>query len=311
MMLPVRELPPSSARFHLTFQKLFSAGFRRRTHILMALVSLVFLFPSLNITAAWSDTDRPVALRDVAFDQKVNAQLPLNLVFLNEAGKSVRLGEYFSEKPVILALIYYDCQDLCPLVLENLARTLRAISFDAGKQFEVLVVSFDPRDLPSVAAAKKAEFVQRYRRSEAVQGLHFLTGEEASIRSLTGAVGFRYSYDATTGQYGHAAGIVVLTPQGKISRYFYGIEYSPRDLRLSLVEASENKIGTPVDQLLLFCYHYDPTTGKYSVVIMNVLRLAGLATVLILGAFVLVMLRRERSSRVKTEQSSNELRPYG
>lgn len=278
-----------------------------------ALVVLLFfpLLLLLHIAPARSDTDRPSALRDVGFDQKLNTQVPLDLVFLNEAGKSIQPRDFFGEKPVILTLVYYDCQDLCPLVLENLARTLRAISFDAGKQFELLVVSFDPRDLPSVAAAKKAEFVQRYARRGADKGLHFLTGEEAPIRSLTGAVGFRYSYDATTGQYGHAAGIVVLTPQGKISRYFYGIEYSPRDLRLSLVEASENKIGSPIDQLLLFCYHYDPTTGKYSVVIMNVLRLAGLATVLILGAFVLVMLRRERSSRVKTEQSSNELRPYG
>ena len=280
--------------FHLIFQKLFSPGFRRRTRILMALVSLVFLFPSLNLVTAWSDTDRPSALRDVAFDQKLNTQIPLDQMFLDETGKSARLGDYFSEKPVILAFVYYGCQDLCPLVLENLARTLRAISFDAGRQFEVVIVSFDPRDEPSIAAAKKAEFVQRYGRRGAGQGLHFLTGEEASIRSLTGAVGFRYNYDAKTGQYGHAAGIVVLTPQGKISRYFYGIEYSPRDLRLSLVEASENKIGSPIDQLLLFCYHYDPTTGKYSVVIMNVLRLAGLATVLVLGTFVLVMLQRER-----------------
>jgi protein SCO1/2 len=247
----------------------------------------------------------------VAFDQKLNTQVGLNLVFLNEAGKSVRLGDYFSEKPVILALVYYDCQDLCPLVLENLARTLRAISFDAGKQFEVAIVSFDPRDLPSVAAAKKAEFVQRYGRRGAEQGLHFLTGEEASIRSLTGAVGFRYN-DAKTGQYGHAAGIVVLTPQGKISRYFYGIEYSPRDLRLSLVEASEKKIGSPIDQLLLFCYHYDPATGKYSVVIMNLLRLAGLATVLVLGAIVVVMLRRERfdvTRQVEGERQRTAVNP--
>jgi protein SCO1 len=232
-------------------------------------------------------------------------------VFLNETGNSVRLGDYFGEKPVILALIYYGCRDLCPLVLENLARTLRAISFDAGKQFEVVIVSFDPRDLPSIAAAKKAEFVERYGRRGTKQGLHFLTGTEASIRSLTGAVGFRYSYDVSTGEYGHAAGIVVLTPQGKISRYFYGIEYSPRDLRLSLVEASEKKIGSPVDQLLLFCYHYDPATGKYSLVIMNVLRLAALATVLILGAFVLVMLRRERRKRVKMTEETKEVRPYG
>jgi protein SCO1 len=296
--------------FHLTFQKLFSAGFRRRTRILMALVALVFLFPSLNIAPAWSDTDRPSALRDVAFDQKLNTQIPLDLAFLNETGKSVRLGDYFREKPVILAFVYYGCQDLCPLVLENLARTLRAISFNAGKQFEVIIVSFDPRDIPSIAAAKKAEFVQRYGRSGAKQGLHFLTGEEASIGSLTGTVGFRYSHDATTGQYGHAAGIVILTPQGKISRYFYGIEYSPRDLRLSLVEASENKIGSPIDQLLLFCYHYDPSTGKYSLVIMNVLRLAALATVLILGLFVLVMLRRERFGRVKMEHEKKEVRSY-
>ena len=272
-------------------------------------VLLFFSLVSLHAGSAWSDTGRPAALRDVAFDQKLNAQVPPDLVFLSEAGKSVRLGDYFTEKPVIVALVYYDCQDLCPLVLENLARTLRAVSFVAGKQFEVVIVSFDPRDLSSVAAAKKAEFVQRYGRRGVEEGLHFLTGEEASIRSLTGAVGFQYNYDAKTGQYGHAAGIVVLTPQGKVSRYFYGIEYSPRDLRLSLVEASENKIGSPIDQLLLFCYHYDPTTGKYSIVITNILRLAGLATVLVLGTFVLVMVRRERSgARRKVTQESAEKR---
>ncbi len=242
---------------------------------------------------ARADT-RPAPLREVAFDQRVNEPVPLGLVFRDEEGKPVRLGEYFGQKPVILVPVYYHCQNLCPLVLDGLLRTLRAMSFTAGDQFNVVAVSFDPRDIPGIAASKKADLVQRYGRRGAAAGWHFLSGEEGAIRQLTQAIGFRYTFDAATDQYAHAAGIVILTPQARIFRYMYGIEYSPRDLRLSLVEASDNKIGSPIDQAVLFCYRYDPATGKYSLLVMNVIRMAGLVTVGALGIFIVVMRRRER-----------------
>ncbi|MBI1927913.1 SCO family protein [Candidatus Poribacteria bacterium] len=226
---------------------------------------------------------QPDILREVGIDQRLNEQVPLDLVFRDETGKLVRLGDYFGEKPVILSLVYYECPMLCTLVLNGLLKSLRALSFDVGKEFNVVTVSFNPGETPTLAAAKKAEYIQHYSRPGTAEGWHFLTGQEASIQQLAQAVGFRYVYDAQKNQFAHASGIMVLTPQGRLSHYFYGIEYSPRDIRLSLVEASANKIGSPVDQLLLYCYHYDPTTGKYGVIIMNIIRLAGLGTVLALG----------------------------
>lgn len=237
---------------------------------------------------------RPEALRNVGFDQKLNDQIPLHLRFRDENGMEVKLERYFATRPVILMFMYYECPNLCPLVLDGLIRSLKPLSFTVGNEFDVVIVSIDPSEEPQLAAAKKREYLPRYDRPGAESGWHFLTGEQASIKSLTQAVGFRYAYDAKTDQYAHASGILILTPQGRISRYFYGIEHSPRDLRLSLVEASANKIGSLVDQLLLFCYHYDPATGKYSLVVMNVLRLAGLGTVLGLGGLIVVLLRRER-----------------
>ena len=237
---------------------------------------------------------RPEALRNVGFEQKLNEQIPLHLGFRDENGVEVKLERYFATRPVILMFMYYECPHLCPLVLNGLIRSLKPLSFTVGNEFDVITVSIDPRDDPQLAAAKKREYLPRYDRPGAESGWHFLTGEQTSIKSLTHAVGFQYAYDAKTDQYAHASGIVILTPQGRISRYFYGIEHSPRDLRLSLVEASANKIGSLVDQLLLFCYHYDPATGKYSLVVMNVLRLAGLGTVLGLGGLIVVLLRRER-----------------
>lgn len=233
-------------------------------------------------------------LQKVGIDQKLGASVPLDLVFRNEEGQDVRLATYFGEKPVILSLVYYECPMLCTLILNGLLRSLRALSFTAGKEFTVLTVSFDPREGPELAAAKKQTYVRSYGRPEAERGWHFLTGEEAAIRRLTEAVGFRYAFDPETGQFAHASGIMVLTPQGRIARYFYGIEYAPRDLRLGLVEAAQGKIGSPVDQILLYCYHYDPRQGRYSLVILNVLRLAGVATVLVLGGFLVVMFRRDR-----------------
>ncbi len=248
----------------------------------------------LSAAAGAHDDKRPAALRDVAFDQELKRQVPLDLTFRDETGKPVRLANYFKEKPVILNFVYFKCQDLCPLLLDGVVRSLRALSFEVGNQFDVLTVSFDPHDDPPLAAAKKTDLVEKYSRPGAAAGWHFLTGDEPSIQKLTQAVGFRYTYDARTGEFGHATGIIILTPQGKTSRYFYGIEFSPRDVRLGLIEAAAGKIGSPIDQLLLFCYHYDPTTGKYNLLVARVIQVAGAATVLALGAFIIVMLRRDR-----------------
>jgi protein SCO1/2 len=235
----------------------------------------------------------PAALQGVGIDQKLNAQLPLNLVFHDEAGRSLPLGTYFGSKPVLLALVYYQCPMLCTQILNGVESSLKAVSFNPGRDFDVLSVSFDPSDTPDLAQKKKQNYLRRYGRPDTANGWHFLTGDEASIRALTEAVGFRYKYDSVNKQFAHASGIIILTPQGKISRYFYGIEYAPRDVRLGLVEASQRKIGSPVDQILLFCYHYDPATGKYGALIMNMVRLAGAAFVLICGSFLFLMWRRD------------------
>ena len=258
-------------------------------------VIAVLVLAGYPAVAGAHDDSRPAALRDVAFEQKLNQPVPLDLNFRDETGKIVELKQYFGRRPVLLNFVYYKCRDLCPLLLDGMVRTMRALSFDVGKQFEVLTVSFDPGDDAALAAAKKQEFMQRYGRSEAASGWHFLTGDVAAIEKLTRAVGFQYHYIAETGEFGHATGIVVLTPGGMTSRYYYGIEFSPRDLRLGLIEAAAGKIGSPIDQLLLFCFHYNPITGKYGLLISNVIKLAGGLTVLALGGFVAVMLRRERA----------------
>jgi protein SCO1/2 len=236
----------------------------------------------------------PPLLRDVDFEQRLGESIPLDLVFRDEAGQTVRLGDYFGTRPVILTMAYYNCPMLCGLVLDGLAQSLRGLRFNLGEQFVVVTVSFDPREIPAHATAKKDQSLRSYARQGAAEGWHFLTGEEASIRQLTQAVGFRYAYDADNKQFAHAAGLVVLTPQGEIARYLYGIEFAPKDIRLALVEASAGQIGSPVDQLLLFCSRYDPTTGQYGLVIMNILRLSGLITVIVLGGLLTVMFRRER-----------------
>jgi protein SCO1/2 len=234
----------------------------------------------------------PKALQDVGIDQKLNEQVPLDLVFKDESGKEVKLGDYFNGKPVVLSLAYYNCPMLCTQVLNGLTGAMKGMSFDAGNEFNVITVSFDPREKPDLAAEKKQVYLKGYQREGAAQGWHFLTGDDESIKKLTQAVGFRYRFDQATNQYAHASGIMVLTPQGKISHYFYGIDYAPKDLRLALIEASENKIGTPVDQLLLYCYHYDPATGKYGPVIMNIVRLAGIATIIAIAALILLLRKR-------------------
>lgn len=234
----------------------------------------------------------PPQVRNVGIDQRLNAQLPLDLAFRDETGQTVRLGEYFGAKPVVLTLVYYDCPMLCTQILNGVAGSLKGINFDIGKQFDVVTVSFNPKETSVLAASKKANYLERYGRAGASAGWHFLTGDQHSIDALCEAVGFRYQYDPSTGQYAHASGIMVVTLEGKISKYFYGIEYAPRDLRLGLVEASAKKIGTPVDQLLLYCFHYDPTTGKYGAVVMNIIRLAAILT--IVGTVILIVLMRKR-----------------
>jgi protein SCO1 len=236
----------------------------------------------------------PPGLRDIGFEQRLGESLPLDIVFRDELGEAVRLGDYFDTKPVILVLAYYECPMLCGLVRDGLAQSLRALALAIGEQFAVITVSIDPRETSAHAVAKKGQTLRSYGRAGAAEGWHFLTGEEAPIRHLTQAVGFRYAFDAANGQFAHAAGLVVLTAQGKITRYLYGLEFAPRDVRLALIEAAAGQIGSPIDQLLLFCYEYDPATGRYGLVIMNVLRLAALITAVVLGGFMIVMFRRER-----------------
>jgi len=231
----------------------------------------------------------PPVLKKVGIDQKLNEQLPLDAVFKDEQGHEVRLGQFFKGKPVVIALVYYTCPMLCNQVMNGMLGSFRQNSFNIGEDFEVVTVSFDTKDTPAIAAAKKTTYIAGYNRPSGNAGWHFLTGDDANIKRLADAVGFRYTWDEQTKQYAHASGIMIATPEGKLARYFYGIDYPARDVRLALVEASANKIGTPVDALMLYCYHYDPSTGKYGVVIMNVIRLAGIATIIsILGLLLLL-----------------------
>lgn len=236
----------------------------------------------------------PGTLANVGIDQKLNQSLPLDLTFKDEFGRDVQLREFFKAgKPVILAPVYYRCPMLCTQILNGVVGSLKAISLDPGKDFEVVAVSFDPKDTPEIAASKKQTYLRRYGRQNTANGWHLLSGDEANIKPLMDAAGYRYQYDPATDQYAHASGVMIVTPDGRLSRYFYGVEYAPRDMRLGLVEASQNKIGNPVDQFLLFCFHYDPATGKYGAVAMNIVRAAGAAFVLVCGTFLAIVLRRD------------------
>src|SRR5579864_3625136 len=241
---------------------------------------------------------RPPGLKNVGIEQHLDEQIPPDLTFRDETGKTVRIGDYFGQKPMILNLVYYQCPMLCGEVLSGLESSLRVLKFDVGKEFDVLTVSFDPKETPEMASAKKAEYLKRYGRPGAAQGWHFLTGPAASIDALTKAAGFQYQYDPRSGQFAHATAIMVLTPEGKIAQYYYGVEFAPKDLRLGLIQASQNKIGNVVDEVLLYCYHYDPDTGKYGAIISRVLQLAAGATVLILGTFLVLMFRMGSATTV-------------
>lgn len=236
----------------------------------------------------------PSPTREVGFDQKMGAQLPLDATFHDDAGRVVKLGDYFGKRPVILSLAYYECPMLCGLALEGLARSLKGFNLTPAKDFDVVTISFNPAEKPALARAKKTKFVDFYGRPGAEEGWHFLTGDEPQIKRVTEAVGFKYRWDEDSKQYAHATGVVVITPEGTVSRYFFGIEYAPKELRLGLSEASQGKVGGLTAQLLLLCYHYDPAVGKYTAATLKVLRLAAALTVLALASFVLVMLRRDR-----------------
>jgi len=235
----------------------------------------------------------PSPFQRLGFDQKVGQRVPADLAFRDETGRTVRIGDYFGKRPVVLSLVYYGCPMLCPLTLSGLTRSLKSLSFDAGREFEVVVVSFDPRETPGMAAAAKLRALHDYGRPETAEGWHFLTGGAEPIRRLTQAVGFRYFYDAQVKQFAHAAGIVLLTPQGAASRYLYGIDFPVRNVRLGLVEAADNRIGSPVDQVLLYCFHYDPVQGRYSAATLNIVRLCAILCVVGLGTMIALLLRRE------------------
>jgi protein SCO1/2 len=241
----------------------------------------------------------PADLSNVGIDQRLNQQVPLDLQFKDETGKTVKLGDYFqSGRPVILNLVYYTCPMLCGEELAGEASALSMLKFTPGNEYEVVSVSFNPDETPKDAAEKKQMYIARLNEhldhKTNGDGWHFLTGQQPQIKQLADAVGFRYHRDPRTGQFIHAAGIMVVTPTGKLAQYYYGVEFSPNDLRLGLIEASRDKIGTVVDQVVLYCYHYDPSTGRYSAVVANIMRLAGAATMLILGGFLIVMFRRDK-----------------
>ena len=239
-------------------------------------------------------TQKPKALEGVTYAQRLGEQVPADLAFVDETGKAVRLGDYFGTRPVVLALAYYECPMLCTQVLSGMTAGLKGLTFDAGQEFEVVVVSIDPGEGPGLAAAKKASYVAHYDRDETAGAWHFLTGRKAEIDRLARTVGFSYTYDEKTDQYAHAAGLSILTPDGKIARYLFGIDFAPRDLRLSIVEANDRKVASPVDTLLLYCYHYDPATGAYGLMVMRIVRIAGVLFLLAMVTGFVVLRRRER-----------------
>jgi len=263
---------------------------------------------SMAAVSAWAQPSAPLSapppgspataqipiLKTVGIDQKLDSPVPADLPFVDDEGRDVTIRQYFGRRPVILVLAYYECPVLCTQVINAAVSSILPLTFDAGKEFEVVVVSFDPGETPAMAKGKRADFLNRYRRPQASGGIHFLTGRESSIKALTDAVGFRYAYDERLDQFAHPAVMTILTPEGHVSRYLFGIEFAPRDLRFALVEAAGNKIGTIVDQAMLFCYNYDPQTGRYGFAILTTVRVAGLLTLAVLGTFIVMNLRRDR-----------------
>jgi protein SCO1 len=253
---------------------------------------------------------RPPYLENVGIEQRLDAQVPADLAFVDDAGHPVRLGDYFGKKPLILNLVYYNCTMLCGEALTGLTGALKMVKFEVGNEFDVITVSFNPKETPELAALKKADYVRRYGRPGAAAGWHFLTGSAGSINALTKAVGFQYQYDPTSQQYAHATAIMVLTPDGRIARYFYGVDFPPKDLRMGLVESSRGKIGNLTDQVLLYCYHYDPAVGKYGAVVNHMLKIGGAVTILFLAGFLFILIRLDRSAKRFAWDHEKPVRQY-
>ncbi|MDR3402360.1 MAG: SCO family protein [Chthoniobacter sp.] len=256
-------------------------------------MKLLLLLSLVAVVAAHGQTLPPEQLARVDFEQRLGASLPVNAMFRDETGAPVRLGQFFGERPSVLALVYYECPNLCTVVLNGMLESLRNVRQTVGSDFDVVVVSIKPGDSAKLAADKKHTYSARYGRPGSAKGWHFLTGDAPAIRELAGAVGYHYVYEPQSKQYAHASGIVVVTPQGKISRYFLGIEYPPKDVRVALLDASESKVGALANRLLLLCFHYDPHTGRYSLLISRVIQLAGMGTVLVLGIMIVRMSRHQ------------------
>ncbi|HMQ53273.1 MAG TPA: SCO family protein [Anaerolineae bacterium] len=276
--------------------------FRKSYWLLSALFLSLLLFPAPNTAQAQEDLPQNL-IRKVGFEQKLDAQLPLNLKFTDSHGQAVKLSRYFNDKPVILALGYYECPMLCSMVRSGLVASLKELDFTVGQEFDVVIVSIDPQETTKVAEMKRRASMMDYGRSDTDEGWHFLIGSEESVQTLADRVGFRYAYDKNLDQYVHPSGIMVVTPEGRISHYFFGIDFPERDLRLSLVEASESQIGSPVDLLLLTCYHYDPVSGEYTLAIMNIIRIAGSLTVLVIGVLLYKLLRSDKKQTMLPQSS--------
>jgi protein SCO1/2 len=277
------------------------------SHYILSVASLLAVTVTANAqtipdSVGTSSAGLPAALRNVGFEPPLNGQIPLNLSFRDELGRDVHLGDYFGHKPVLLALVYYGCPMLCNQVEQGVVGALKMLSFDAGGDFEVVFVSFDPRETPDMAAQKKVSALSHYGRPDTASGWHFLTGAKPSIDALTEAANFRYSFNEKSGIFAHASGIMLLTPDGRISRYFYGVEYPSRDVRLGLVDASAGKIGNPIDHLLLYCFQYDPSTARYSATILRIIRLGGVLTIFTIVAGILIFRRRDTHSSGPTSR---------
>ncbi|MEJ2084682.1 MAG: SCO family protein [Acidobacteriota bacterium] len=264
---------------------------------------VVLCTPLFSAAKGSAEQDLPPALEDVGFDQRLGSSVPLDQTFFDEQGDSVAFGSLFGERPVILALVYYSCPMLCTMVLNGVTTSLKALDFDPGVEYDVVVVSFDPSDTAADATRTRLVQLQRFDRPGTESGWHFLTGDRESIAELTASVGFRFTAIDDSDDFAHAAGIVTLTPEGKVARYYYGVDYPPRDVRLGLVEAADNRIGSVVDQVLLYCFHYDPVTGAYSAVAMNIVRLGGGVTVVTLAIFVFLQWQREKRRQARAVEA--------
>src|SRR5687767_1793269 len=241
----------------------------------------------------------PPQFKEVTFAQRLDERLPLDATLRDESGRTVALGDFFGERPVLLAFVYYQCPLMCIQVMNGISSALKVMPFTPGTDFEVVLISFDPRDTPEAANAKKRAHLQHWQRSDTAAGWHFLTGDETTIRRVANAAGFSYKWDEPTQQFAHVSGILAVTPDGRLSRYFYGVEYSPKELRLALVESGAGRIGSVVDELMLYCFQYDPTSGRYGLIVMNMVRLGGILTVGLIAGFIMLMRRREVRATVE------------